>query len=49
MGELMDTLTRYAKPDGTKNAGSDDEKVSEAKRGDEGTSHFQYSGCNNNQ
>ncbi|KAI5018735.1 hypothetical protein ZWY2020_043623 [Hordeum vulgare] len=34
MGELMDTLTRYAESDDTKDADSDDEKVSEAKRGD---------------
>ncbi|KAI4988604.1 hypothetical protein ZWY2020_035844 [Hordeum vulgare] len=49
MGELMDTLTRYAESDGTKDAGSDDEKASEVKRGDGAKGHFQTFGCNNNQ
>ncbi|KAI5012455.1 hypothetical protein ZWY2020_024721 [Hordeum vulgare] len=49
MGELLDTLTRYAVSDGTKDAGSDDEKASEVKRGDGAKGHFETHGCNNNQ
>ncbi|KAE8801377.1 hypothetical protein D1007_23074 [Hordeum vulgare] len=49
MVELLDTLTRYADSDGTKDVSSDDEKVSEAKRGAGVKVHFQNSGRNKNQ
>ena len=49
MGELMDTLTRYAESDDTKDFDSDDEKENEIKRGDGAKGHFQNSRCNNNE
>ncbi|KAI4977249.1 hypothetical protein ZWY2020_054880 [Hordeum vulgare] len=39
MGELMDTLTRYAESDDTKDPGEDDDKASTTRRGDSSKGH----------
>ncbi|KAI5016253.1 hypothetical protein ZWY2020_006104 [Hordeum vulgare] len=41
MGELMDTLTRYAESDDNKDPGEDDDKISTARRGDSSIGHPQ--------
>ncbi|KAI4983914.1 hypothetical protein ZWY2020_036023 [Hordeum vulgare] len=47
MGELMDTLTRYAESDDTKDPGEDDDKVSTTRRGDSSKDHSQFQGRSN--
>ncbi|KAI4994618.1 hypothetical protein ZWY2020_034259 [Hordeum vulgare] len=47
MGELMDTLTRYAESDDTKDPGEDDDKVSTARRGESLKGHSQFQGQGN--
>ena len=44
MGELMDTLTRYAESDDTKDPGKDDDKISTARRGESSKGHPQFQG-----
>ncbi|KAI4975562.1 hypothetical protein ZWY2020_049169 [Hordeum vulgare] len=46
MGELMDTLTRYAESDDTKDPGEGDDKISAARKGEihKGHSEFQNRG-----
>ena len=47
MGELMDTLTRYAESDDTKDPGEDDDKVSTARKGELHKGHSQFQGRGN--
>ena len=47
MGELMDTLTRYAESDETKDPGEDDDKVSTARKGELHKGHSQFQGRGN--
>ncbi|KAI4988015.1 hypothetical protein ZWY2020_029645 [Hordeum vulgare] len=47
MGELMDTLTRYAESDDTKHHGEYDDKVSTARRGESSKGHSQFQGRGN--
>lgn len=46
-GELMDTLTRYAESDDTKDPGEDDDKVSTARKGELHKGHSQFQGRGN--
>ena len=43
----MDTLTRYAESDDTKDPGEDDDKVSTARRGESSKGHSQFQGRGN--
>ena len=47
MGELMDTLTRYAESDHTKDPREDDDKMSTARRGESSKVHPQFQGRGN--
>ncbi|KAI4996405.1 hypothetical protein ZWY2020_051190 [Hordeum vulgare] len=47
MRELMDTLTRYAKSDDTKDPGEDDDKFSTARRGESSKGHPRFQGGGN--
>ena len=47
MGELMDTLTRYAESDDTKDPGEDDDKARTARRGESTKGHSKFKGRGN--